>query len=409
MRWLALLALLFAVEAQAALLPFKVTVASAFGACTDGSDCLCDTISGSTFCEDFENPQWIEIGGSNEWHDAPSGLPGFRGGESLWQDLYGSSGSDCDWRDGEPVSPNVGSPCSVGSGSTCAAAAEWRLDDYYDGNDHTCMDFFQDGEEDDEVTGLTLTGGNNGAVFDGNISFAHRIAPGEQAGHGSDWGSCGSTCGLTFARAFSTNLLTAAAPASADFITQPWKGNQFDFQYQWPEGNTGISGHNNAPFAGGFGLVNVSTSTCNDSVIAAATVSIGHLECDGAQVLRFSAAANGEGPTAANEFDRSDDWPLGAWGCIRSYISGFGSSSTNMWIEFQGPNDSSPRRIFEVTGLDTGTLFGDTTLGGWGIDGYYNGNQGLGETPSTETFYRYFDNVVINSTGEPVTCAAIGF
>lgn len=391
-----------------------------FGACTDGVDCFCDTLASThTYCEDWEDARWTGTAASSaEWSDYPGGDTAFRGGASLWQSLYGSTGgpANCDWGNGEPPSPTYGNTCGY---SACGAVAQWRPDDYYQGNAYTCIDFFKEGDAnesiDAEVSGLTLTGGHSasGEIFSGNQMFAYRQPTSSPAGMQTNLGFCGSTCGITFAQAHSTNILSANPLAGTDWLSYgyPWKGQQFNTQYQFPTGNTGpTNGETGAPFAGGWEMT-AGSSTCL-SVNASATQTIGTLDgpnsCSGA--WRWRAAGNGEGPTAANEFDRSDDWPLGNWACIRFYIESFGTSSTSMWIEFQGPNDSSPRRIFEVSNLDTNTLFGgDTSLGDWDFDHYLNQNGDPGLADTTAPVYIYYDNIVVNNGGQPVSCADIGF
>lgn len=369
--------------------------------CTDGVNCFCDdpTIAatpGLIECYDWEEVGWT--GDGDYWYRGS-----FRGETGIFQTTFGPADGTCSWTNGQPVNPTYGDPCPVNE--TCAAAAEWRLDDPYQGNSKTCFDFIQAGQVDDEIQGLTLTGGHgtDPAIWSGNTILAERNRKGTTSGQGADFttASIDSTFGITFAAAYSTNLLTAAGANDGDFPTAPWKHFQTRGAYtlQFPGGNTGGDA-NNPPFSGGSAIA-VSEATC-DAEVAAADLLIGNIDCQGA-AFRHGAAGNGDGPTAENEFDRSDDWPLGEWACVRAYWGGMGTASGEIYIDFQGPNDASQRRIFHIQNLDMATIFGaSNTVGRLFWDNYFNGT-------ISETFYRYWDNVVIVENAEPVSCAAIGF
>jgi len=388
-----------------ALLPVYANAAS----CTDGTDCYCDLISDAQLatCEDWENPAWYEDGFSPDWATAPPGDAGFRGGAGIWQTTYGPAGGNCSWRLGEPSSPPIGLSCAY---NACAAAAEWRADNRFSGNSRTCIDIQRSGDVNGEVSGLTLSGGGSGEVFDGNSHFAHRVRPGATSALASVIaGSFDSEMGMTFARAYSTNLFSANPDANnGNWLTTPWKGDQTSGGLQFPEGNTG-SNVNNPPFSGGTVDV-ISQSACEASV-AGANLLIGGIHCQG-NVFRHGAAKPGDCDSnpncdSSNEFNRSRDWPLGTWGCVRAYWGGMGTSSAELYIDFQGPSDAAPRRIFHVTNLDAAQIWGSGhRIGNYVFDAYYNGNSD--GPPNIETFYRYVDNYHLRH-GEPVSCSQIGF
>jgi hypothetical protein len=387
-------------------------VAVAVGDCTDGVDCYCDRVKNPSDplydpqlarCLDWEDPEYY----SGDASRAPSGQPGFRGGAAWWQRDFGPADSDCSWLNGQPANPKLGQPCAYGA---CAAAI-FSPTDAWDGNAKACVDVQRTGDIAAEIPGLSLSGGHSGNVWDGKTHMANRIrtdAPSALAS--AIAGPFRSEMGVTMARAYSTNLLAANPANDSNWVTQPWKGEQTDGGLQFPEGNTGPQGFNNPPFSGG--TVNANITACQQA-LASAEILIGNMDCSSA--LRHAAARPGDcsGKStcdASNEFNRKRDWPLGEWGCVRAYWSGHGTTNAEMWIEFQSASDPAPRRIFHVRNLNSAAIFGTgAQIGTYVWDAYYNANGGNSwNTPSTETFYRYNDNMHLRH-GPPVSCAQIGF
>jgi hypothetical protein len=386
--------------------------AAAAGSCTRGTNCYCDCVKqnppssactsrypGVTYdaavrrCEDWEDPQWHDNTGSRPWWKSPSGYNAFRGGDNLWQATYGAGSGACSWTNGLPASPKLGYTCTAG---TCALS-EWSAGDPWDGNQKACIDIQRSGEVDDEIAGLTISG-----VFDGSTYMGARVRPGSTSEiAGSMATGLNSEMGITMAIAYSTNLASAVTSQcwNGEFVIQPgaWKHEQWGTGNQFPMGNTGPSNYA-LPFGGGSPGVK-SQSACL-AARNASNISVGVLECDSAPALRFGAS------TAV--FKRSRDWPLGTWGCVRAYLGGVGTTSGSMWIAFQGPNDTSERVIFQVSNFDFKNSFNEQKIDRYDWDAYYNGNGGQAQCNSTQTFYRYYDNVHVRA-GQPVSCAQIGF
>ena len=89
-------------------------------------------------------------------------------------------------------------------------------------------------------------------------------------------------------------------------------------------------------------------------------------------------------------------------------------NSANFGIKlwFKSEDDTAETLIVDADGLDDrvgGGMDTSTGIRGLAWNAYANANQGVGgETPTTETTYRYEDNVHITA-GPPVSCAQIGF
>ncbi len=414
MRWLALLALLFTVEAQAALLPFKVTVASAFGACTDGVDCYCDTVSDPDLilCEDFESPDYYE-NTSNDWATAPGGQPGYRGGASRWLANYNSSGGKVSWTNGNPASPQVGSTCTEGtcgpkeycSDSQSLVVLGTAGSDCWDGNDGSGIDIQRDDDFNDELGTLTLTGGNSGGgdVFSGNAHMAYRVEEATQNEIiGSETWTDTPEFGLTMAVAYSSNL------ASVSLADDAWKHEEFgDYPYSenFHMGNTGYADGLSSTFPFNpfmFGVSSGYSEAACDAALASADRLVGNFNCNSAGLE--GGATNG---TGTNEYDQSTDWPFGTWGCVQAYLNGMGTSDMEWKIWFNG------ELIIHLDNFDAATHLYNTGYDEFYWNAYANANQDPDcnttcEDVTTDDAYRYVDNVHFRA-GAPVSCASIGF
>ncbi len=355
--------------------------------CTDGVDCYCDRVknSGATsydssllFCEDYEDPAYHDdVAGA--WYASPPQQAGFRGGASRWMQVYRATGAG-NWSQSQPSGTVLrGSTCAYG---TCGPA-EWRSDDLWQGNSVAAMDVQQVGEHDDEIAGLALNQGH-----DGNRWMAWRVAAGNTAGLvGELRFSSTSEIGFTALVAYSSNLATAVAASdwSGDFVRQPWKHEEWGSNLQTLfMGNVGAGG---APFSPS--IFHKSQTAC-DQLVSTATVTVGRIDCSDV-TLRIGS-----------NFDRSAQWPLGTWACVRGHIKGMNSSNGSMEIWF---ND---QKIFSMTGANFAGALKENSLSNVSPNHYFNGNAGRSfDTPSVQTFYRYSDNVHIRA-GAPAACAALG-
>ena len=365
-----------------ALLPVYANAAS----CTDGTDCYCDLVASGgdledtslLFCEDYEDPAYHDDV-SGAWYEGPPGDPGFRGGGNKWMQVYTGTTTG-NWRLGQPASPTLGSTCDYG----VCGPSEWRADDLWQGNTQAVLDIQQAGEQDDEISGLTLN-----SLHGGNRWMAWRVPFGKATGIMGeiDFAST-SEIGFTALVAYSSDLATAVDPTDwdGDFVKQPWKHEE------WGGGLgtlfMGNVGGGGKPFSPG--LFHSSEAACN-AMRTGATISPGTASCSSSTLK------------VGSNFDRSDQWPLGTWACVRGHIEGMNTSSGSMTIWF---NDE---KIFEMTDADLASGLLETSFSGFSPNHYFNGNAGREfDTPALHTFYRYGDNMHIRS-GVPVSCGQIGF
>ena len=101
-----------------------------------------------------------------------------------------------------------------------------------------------------------------------------------------------------------------------------------------------------------------------------------------------------------NFYNQARDFPFGTWGCHQAHISGMGTSNMTLRLWHNGV------LIFHLANFNGGVLqnkYYDVV----NLNAYANANQS-GGSPTTQTTYRYQDNVHVR-TGAPVSCQQIGF
>lgn len=429
MRWLIVALVLIASSstAQTRYLPHKVTVETVTGACTDGVDCYCDRVTDSgdpiydaslLFCEDFENDDYY-LNTANSMV-AGSGSPYNRGIDSTWYAIYGQPSFKGNLTNADPT-PDIGTACgqSVCAGTrTYCSAAQGALtpagtaDCWGPGiNDTSQLWIMRSGDFNDEIGSLTLTGGIGATadIGDGNTSMAQRVPLGPNEGDGgtgqAPFGGNQTEVGVTQLFAFASNV------SSSGVFSQPWKLDE-----------SGQDGTGDQPFLGMIGpgfsgdrdmdpfqpfLWTSSTSACN-GMISGVTVNKGAISCITDTKLGMTPDGNinwGDWPTTGSnkqsstvDYNRSTDWPYGTWGCVRSYISGMGTSNVTFKMWF---NDTL---IIDITGID-GTVLLENDYNNYWFNNYSNQSVGAGLSSVT---YRYKDNLHVRA-GVPVTCASMGF
>jgi hypothetical protein len=392
--------------------------------CTDGVDCYCDKVTNPSdpqydpkllVCEDFEAVTLhddVNLGAGaptyGPWYDdtgAPR--PGDRGFNSYWVRHYGSGENPCRWRGTMPT-PTRGEVCPF---AKCNSATEWSAGDPWTANDIACLDILRNGEFDDEVSTITapsLPSGGSG-VFDGRQVLGHRVGKGFAAGITGDAGFRAVTeIGVTMAFGYASNVLASGV------WNYPWKHNQFSgntpsnwesihpgkswyLPEHWSLGRTGAGSSAENPYRGfriHTGWPNGDKTACN-AALADATVSVGVARCDTASL---------EMGADASLYNQVADFPWGTWGCHRAHMSGIGTSNTAIRVWH------NEVLVFEMTGFDGAALYYQS-YDNLSWNAYSNSNQGsagTGETPTTQTTYRYEDNVHLRE-GVPVSCAAINF
>ena len=408
---------------------------SASGAsCTDGVDCLCDTIVTSNTllaCEDFEFVNYYEDG-EGDWSDGEL-LGAFwdRGGDSEWTNThgFGSSGLFV-WADGVPT---LGSRCEFGTGSPggfsgCTGNKEWcsaaqgaltpagGADCWGPGsNTGARIDIQRDGDVDAEVAGLTLTGGTGvGEIMGGRQHYAARVPPGNTGSlHGSLYLKSGgggvppednrfTNIGLTMKLAYSTNVVPVdGSVIGTDGSPAPWKhdewgnGSSGAAIEHWNLGNVGcgtVSGE--FPYRTLI-FTNSTAAACNSAM--SGVMQVGSFQCVG----------DGAGPDSdalylcsTSEYDRATDFPPGTVACHQAHISGMGTTDVEIKIWHNGT------LVIHADGLDSAIMI-NKSYASMSFNNYANVNAGQGGTPTSEAMYRYEDDIVVVN-GPPEPCSAIG-
>ncbi len=394
--------------------------------CTDGTDCLCDTVSapgaGSIgLCYDFEEDVLYAaddtvVGNWTYFTD-----PYFsRGSANHWRTYYGSYGPPSGphaypgyWQDGEPgLTPRQGGQCDRTSGGDCVGLKEWCSEqqgnlvdglgaDCWEANDKQPMvDIMRDGDHNAEVTDLSAPThpGGTGAPGTGKTWMAHRIEPDSQGGFVGfeDLGSGNFDVGVTMLMAFPDNLIdsntlqgawkfdqiNAASDAIAGFSSSPI-GMKDHFPYQGFLSN--CSGGPTAPL-----ITNLTAGTETGEVR-------GVFDCNGK--FRF------RGEDASPHYDFATDWGYSKWGCMRVRMTDFDTTNACMTMWYGDGTSETP--VVDFCGLDATTLqIGTEGISSWKMNSFPNYH--ANSTGSTgEVTYRWQDNMVIVLGDEPVSCSAV--
>lgn len=435
----------------------------------NSGSCLCDTDIPRApgvnviWCEDWEaNSLYYDEG---EHPDVVVGNTSYPYGppyddtSSLWTNdhrginaymyrTYPTESPRSIYMQGEPSTVKLGAPC-VGDGGQCFGMRIWRYDGTptgkWDANltyspgggsdesRSTPMVIIGDGDFADEVPTLAdpVVPGLGAGVFDGHFSKAVRnedcgpngiecVNEGRAAGiHGraifEDTHPSGPaayrTLGLTQAVAFASNVDTSG------IWNQAWK--MFEFDPYPVEGTHDIlsifnsSGDdtpgfiadrdNQRPFHLQF-TANTGPSQC-PAALAASTIRRGHVWCnDGSDTIFFR-------PRISDGYDWYQDFGPGKWGCVRTHVENAGTTNTTtkVWYNEQLIVDFTMDTSFTNVGNSTG--YAAISLNNYAnVNMYFGGQCGGqgGEACLDETTFRYQDNVVVTD-GEPVTCEAIGF
>lgn len=397
------------------------------GACVAGSTCLCDTLTPGTFswCEDFEDAGLYTGTSTNRWSATNTGT-GNRGDNSLWNRRY-SNTSGGGFRASDPaptIDPDctAGSECS-GSREYCSAAQGATMglgnDCWGPGaNSGSFIDIQSSGDYNAELGTLSLTGGK-GVTSDvgaGNAHFAYRIGPGQTSGKAGTIGhQAGSTAqsfdafgqatdvAVTFAMAYPTNSFTAgASPWAAQWKHDEWCGTGCgsDISEHWYQGKTGSQEGVQDAYPFSPFMFTTSQAACNAAIAAPGfQVLVGHagVSCS-STAFRYGAAVG----TGVGLYRQSTDWPLGTWHCVQARIQGMGTTNTTIQVWFD------EELIIHITGFNGASAMVNQYYDSMFFNAYANTNQ-FGGTPTTQTAYRYMDNLVIRTNQAPVSCATIGY
>lgn len=387
--------------------------------CTDGVNCLCDTYSDANliYCNDFENNNYYA---TTNWV-AGGGDRGLASDYNLQVNDNNGPGGGW-WSAGTPVSPKVGSTCNPPSGQVCGYR-EWCSDfqsqlvlgfvgsDCWDGNSGSLVDIQRSGDFDEEVPGLTLTGGK-GVTADiggkGRTHLAYRVPPGNEGTTigGYNWGDDRGPflgkkleIGVTEAVAYSSNIVTSG------LLGAHQKGDEWgDYPYAewWMYGNMVESGGglDAFPFKNYFWTNNTTQEDC-EAAQAAATMLVGTWSGCGGDKMYYKAAVG----TGTGQYKQSVHWPFGTWACVQGHAvwtGTAGSRKLEVEVKLNGVT------VIHFTNFNAEILQSNAGYDELVFNMYSNTNAAGQGTPSTQTGYRYKDNLIIRS-GSPVSCATIGY
>lgn len=393
------------------------------GGCTDGVDCLCDTLVTSStllLCQDWESNDWY-TDTTASWRRG-SGSPHNRGSDSRWVLNYGNAdGNLFVLGDGTPylgTECGYGSPGCTGNPEYCSAAqgalTGAGIADCWgpNSNSKARIDIQRAGDFDDVVSTLSLVNGkgDSAEIGGGNTSFAHYIRPGSTAGIlGTAWlrsgGAVGSSgtntdvteVGITMALAYSPNILTETdSVIGYNGGTPQWKHNEWasdsqSYQEHWNLGNTGCGSVSEFPYRP-F-MFNTGLSACN-SALSGATKTVGDADCTDV-ALRLCS-------TSAYDITQADS-PFGRWVCHQAHIKGLGTSDVDIEIKHNGTT------VIKLENFD-GSALRNATYSNFAWNAYSNRNEsGDGTSNNTDVAqYRYEDEIVVVN-GPPEPCSSIGF
>ena len=366
----------------AAGLVVGVAAGAAAAPCTDGVDCLCDTIGqsqgGVVFCEDFENPGYED--------------PGTLSGGHPWIQAYSGVAGDVGNCEGNRVCPNgLQAGFDIANGSGCNDPSDSGSD----------------------------------CVFDGNKTLNHRLTPGYQGG------AIGTkrftdpplhTMGVTYAVRWSPNYREPDGSQGGCEVgtDSPRVGHKTNFIFKSGGRHHNVFGQSTgsssyqAIGSGPNGGVcpgwpeGSSTDYSHPFTTIYANENCGSFPMDNCNLRN---AQRNRGWVCQDDFnyqffpDESDyEWGRthgpGQWVCMQLHWEGYGTTSSRhrFWID--------GKLVIDVSNLDSSIANGVNKEGFdlLQLDHYFNGCYN-GPTPAS----RGEDNIVITSASEPVPCSAIGF
>lgn len=392
MPWLVVALVLLALPASAQYGPFRLVNASgSFGACTNGTDCFCDTIAAAIaptnviYCEDFDDETWDDTTGETAGAAGFMDLVGICPGGGTYAD-EGTDPADC-------VNFVQNDTCDVAGETDCAKGNQslgQKFDEGYTHGIHANPGFT--GVQNFGITTLVKYSANFTTVgtqgFKGDEFFVTRRG-GQDTPTGIHWGQDVSSfwdcqANKEFDAANGGSLLSGTGPGDHN-----WETKLFT-----------TDGHPTTPF-GDCG---------SDASWSSAAITLGKMCCTNAEVIHWA-------PYTASFEGGTFDWADGTWGCLRTKVTGFGTSSMAVQQWWQDESDAAESLVISFSGVNTADSY-FTHLDQWAYNNYFNGGDGFGSGYCTSATpphsglgcsraYRYEDNIIITD-GDPVSCAQVG-
>ena len=390
--------------------------------CIDGVDCYCDKVKNPLhafydpdllMCEDFEtatlhgdHPVGVGAPLYGPWYDATGSPPGFnyRGNNSWWNREYPNASGACSWHNDMVGTPQFGANCTHEQQYEGCFPSEWSIGNMWDDAD-ACIDILRNGEFNDEVATLTepLKPDGSRGVWDGKQTLGARVPPGVQGQEVNTSGFFGTKSfghtvtqlGLTMALAYSSNTPTTGilnGPLKHDEYVNTYNEHSAFWNLGWQDNQGPNSSRPYRPV-----LLTEGEAQC-DAALANATVHVGYQNPDQPYKAYCTSIAlyYSADPSV---YDQATDFPWGNWGCHQAHISGLGTSNVTIKLWH------NEVLVFHMSGFD-GAALRDQGYQAMEFDNYANVNANQGSPPTTQTFYRYQDNMHYTE-GPPVSCSQI--
>lgn len=339
--------------------------------CTDGVDCVCDTIAAShpdvIFCDDFENPDYDVAGPLVQGH--------------AWRTAWGVVAQDnCE---GEAA----GCPFNVVTPGNCQATGE--TDCVHDGNQSLGFKYVV-GEE---GGGVGLVKFSPTPLKTLGITYAVRYSP---TFHEPDFTPASEGCAEPHT-GVKTNFLYYSGDAGSN-RSLPFGGSETVFNSCdptlaacTPSSPCGSLIPNSHPFGASYKMENCTDpTTCDDH---APSLSVGW-HCNAGFHMNFYPD-----PTAY-DYDSFAGQGNGTWMCVQVHWRNYGELDSQLrhWV--------NGVKVIDAAYVDTTRARGNQNEGfdTLRLDSFYNGCYN-----GPDLAYRYEDDIVITTGEEPVPCSDIGF
>lgn len=421
-------------------------------ACTDGVDCLCDTLgatvaSGATVahCQDWEDPDWRDPNGADAaWRGT------YRGESGLWADLYLGSTLNSSWAGtigstNDPAVPTYGSSCT--SIQICGLSLWIETDTEEDPFQcptrnrngwstptgvHYCAVGIISEDPPNQVDHMTAgkvlgitespAGDNSQFMFSmiPEASSDHVASIEDRAAQGISgrvsFGGNRDEIGITWAEVYAENIY------DSNILRSYWKHHELYASGQSANGEYWFGGNHTGAFAplgadlgvfpfSGFKFL-TGMANCESGPLQLTAV-VGRYKCrypDGSGPFSGSYALAATIGTGANQYTQSVHWPLGTRGCLRIWQKRQADNTLDWWVKLTTANTGGELTVMHFENLPVANTPHNGYIAEQNWNRYSNANYDQGaSTDVSETTGSAHDNMVWVYGGEPATCAEINF